>query len=64
VPTIVTSGHRLNSHATCACGYKVCFSVNILAGIMGGILVGPYLLPRQLDAQQLYFSPNIFVGAA
>jgi hypothetical protein len=36
-----------NPHAICECG----FSVNIWIGIVGDIVVGPYLLPDRLTAQ-------------
>jgi hypothetical protein len=38
---------RDNPHAICKRGYQVCFSVSVLAGIVGDIVVGPYLLPAQ-----------------
>jgi hypothetical protein len=33
-------------------GYEVHFSINVWADIVGDILMGPYLLPCQLDAQR------------
>jgi hypothetical protein len=33
-------------------GYQVCFSVSVWAGIVGDIVVGPYLLPDRLTAQR------------
>lgn len=34
-----------NSRAVCECRYRVCFSISIWAGIVGDIVMDPYLLP-------------------
>lgn len=38
-----------NPHATVTRGYQQRFSVNVWAGIVGDVLIGPYLLPPRLD---------------
>jgi hypothetical protein len=43
---------RDNPHAMRERGYQVRFSVSIWAGIVGDIVVGPYLLPDRLTAQR------------
>jgi hypothetical protein len=43
---------RDNPHAIRERGYQVRFIVSVWAGIVGDIVVGPYLLPDKLTAQQ------------
>jgi hypothetical protein len=43
---------RDNTHAIRERGYQVRFSVRVWAGIVGYIVVGPYLLPERLTAQR------------
>jgi hypothetical protein len=43
---------RDNPHSIRERRYQVRFSVSIWAGIVGGIVVGPYLLPDSLTAQR------------
>jgi hypothetical protein len=40
-----------NPHAIRECGYQVRFSVSVWAGIVGDIVMGPYLLPDRLTAR-------------
>jgi hypothetical protein len=37
----VTYGHGIILHASCECGYQVCFSISIWAGITKDIILGP-----------------------
>ena len=39
-----------NPHATFIWGYQQWFAVNIWAGVVGSILIGPYILPQRLTA--------------
>jgi hypothetical protein len=41
-----------NPHAIWECGYQVCFSVSVWAGIVRNIVVSPYLLPDRLTVQR------------
>jgi hypothetical protein len=43
---------RDNPHAIRERGCQVCFRVSVWAGIVGDIVVGPYLLPGRLTAQR------------
>jgi hypothetical protein len=43
---------RDNPHAIRERGYQVRFSISVWAGIVGDIVVGPYLLPDRLTAQR------------
>jgi hypothetical protein len=43
---------RNNPHAVSERGYQVRFSLSVWAGIVGIIVVGPYLLPDKLTAQR------------
>jgi hypothetical protein len=45
---------RNNPHAIRERGYQVRFSVSVSAGIVGNIVVGPYLLPDRLTAQRYH----------
>ena len=38
-----------NPRCTRANAHQQCFTVNVWAGIIGDMLVGPYLLPERLD---------------
>ncbi|EZA46427.1 hypothetical protein X777_00170, partial [Ooceraea biroi] len=40
-----------NPHFTYVHHHQIRFSVNVWAGIVGDVLVGPYLIPAQLTAQ-------------
>jgi hypothetical protein len=42
---------RDNNHAIHDRGYQVCFSVTVWAGIIGDVVVGPFLLHDRLTAQ-------------
>jgi hypothetical protein len=50
--TAVTLCARDNPHATCEHGYKFRSRVSVWAGIIGDIVLGPYLLSERLTSQR------------
>jgi hypothetical protein len=53
---------RDNPHAIRKCGYQVCFSVSVSTGIVGDIVMGPYLLPDRLTVQYHDYLKTLLSG--